>query len=222
MSGENNTDINFETATEEELAALGPQQLANIIMKLCVENKQLKQSVDPEVAKRYDERLENLEREVNKNKQYLRRESIEFVGILANVRDEDIETEVINIMKAAKVKLSRRDVTTLDIHAAHRKNRRGDVIVKFTNRKWAEGAMRNRVNLKDGQYGNCYINSSLCPEYAFLAYAVRKAKKDNLIHYWKLKHGMPFIRISDGDDFVEISHVNDLIKNGIPVPERRF
>ena len=221
MSGDN-TDIDLENATEEELAALGPQQLANIIMKLCVENKQLKQNVDPEVAKRYDQRLENLEREVNKNKQYLRRESIEFVGISTNVKDEDIETEVIKIMKAAKVKISRREVTTLDIHAAHRKNQKGDVIVKFTNRKWAESAMRNRGNLKDGQYGNCYINTSLCPEYAYLAFAVRKAKKDKLIDFWKLKHGMPFVRIADGDDFVEISHVNDLIKHGIPVPERRF
>ena len=222
MSGDGN-DFDFENATEEELAALGPQQLANIIKKLCVENKTLKENVlDPNVAKQYDERLEKLEREVNKNKQYLRRESIEFVGIPANVKDEDIEAEVIDIMKAAKVKISRRDVTTLDIHAAHRKNKKGDVIVKFTNRKWAEGAIRNRGNLKDGQYGNCYINTSLCPEYAFLAYAVRKAKKDNLINFWKLKHGMPLVKIAEGDDFVEVSHVKDLVTHGIPVPERRY
>ena len=31
-----------------------------------------------------------------------------------------------------------RDVPSLDIHAAHRNNRKGDVIVTFTNRKWAE------------------------------------------------------------------------------------
>lgn len=220
MAGDDEFD--FANATEEELAALGVQQLATIIKKLCVENQTLKENViDPAVAKGYDERLEKLEREVNKNKQYLRRDTVEFVGIPADVTDENIESEVINIMKVAKVKISRRDVTALDIHAAHRKNRKGDVIVKFTNRKWAEGALKNRANLKDGQYKDCFINSSLCPEYSFLAFAVRKAKKDNIINFWKLKHGMPYIKINEGDDFVEISHVNDLVVNNIPVPDRR-
>ena len=45
-------------------------------------------------------------------------------------------------------------MTSLDIPAAHRNNRKGDVIVKFTNRKWAEGVLKNRANFKDGQYRN--------------------------------------------------------------------
>ena len=31
---------------------------------------------------------------------------------------------------------------------------------------------------------------------------------------------MPYIKVNEGDDFVEISHVNDLVANNIPVPDR--
>ena len=212
--------VDIENVTEESLAALNPEQLIRMVVVLHEENKKLQTNVNETVSKKYDERLERLEREVNKDKQYGRRDSIEIVGISPDVHDDNIENECINILKAAKVKVGNKFPSTLDIHAAHRKNRKGHVIIKFTNRKWAEGAMRNRASLKDSNYANTFLNQSLCPEFAFLAFAVRKAKASGQIDFWKLKHGIPMIKLTPDGDFVEISHENDLVANGITVPNR--
>ena len=99
------------------------------------------------------------------------------MGISADIEDTAIEDECLNIFKAAKVKVGNRFPTTLDIHAAHRKGRKGTVIVKFVNRKFAIASLTNRQNLKDSDvYGGVFINTSLCPEFGFLNFAVRRAK----------------------------------------------
>ena len=91
---------------------------------------------------------------------------------------------------------------TLDVHAAHRIGRKGNVIFKFVNRKWASTVMKNAANLKDTEnYKNLYINASLCPEFKFLNYAVRRAKRNGEIHYYKVKNGTTSIQKRENGQF---------------------
>ena len=124
-------EFDISNMNEESLSSLQSDQLVKIILALNKENENFKKTAEDIVAKRYDERLERLEREINKDKQYIRRETIEFSGISQDVGDDAIEDECLKILKAAKVKVGNRFPSTLDIHAAHRKGRKGIVILKF-------------------------------------------------------------------------------------------
>ena len=179
-----------------------------------------------ELAKKYDERLERLDRQLNLQNQYERRTSIELSGIPESVGDDGVEEAVINVLKAAKVKIHNRFPTHFDIQAAHRKGRKGVVICKFVNRKFAYNAVVNSSKLKDADVfddgSKIYINPSLCPEFGFLHFAVRQAKKEKRIFSYKVRNGVMNIKKTENGELIEISHVNDLKMNGLPVPERRY
>ena len=106
------------------------------------------------------------------------------------------------------------------------------MICKFVNRKFAYAALVNGRNLRDAKIydedgdstvGNkIYINSSLCPEFGYLHYAVRNAKKKSEIHSYKVKHGVMFIKKSENSELCEISHVKDLERYNLTVPVRRY
>ena len=131
--------------------------------------------------------------------------------------------ECIKILKAAKVKVGNKFPGTLDIQGAHRKRNKGKVIVKFVNRKFADVAIANRSNLKDlADCKDIYINSSLCPEFSFIDFAVRKAKKNEEIFFYKMKNGVSLFQEYANGMFVEVSHVNDLLNHAITVPTRKF
>ena len=128
-------------------------------------------------SRKYDLKLEKLEREMNKTKQYIRRDTIEIMGIGQDVQDDDIENKTLEILKVAKVKVGKKYPTAMDIQASHRKGRKGVVIVKFVNRKFTYASVSNSHKLKNSDYNHVYINGSLCPEFGFLSFAVRHAKK---------------------------------------------
>ena len=95
------------------------------------------------------------------------------------------------------------------------------MILKFVNRKFAGQALLNRYKLRElDDYSNSFINPSLCPEFSYLNYAVRKAKKNNEINDYKLKNGVSLIQKEEDGSFVEISHVNDLSEKGLTVAQR--
>ena len=148
---------------------------------------------------------------------------MEICGIDKAISDENVEDECLKIMKAAKVKVGNRFPNTLDVHAAHRKGKKGTVIIKFVNRKFAYNAISNRANLKNmDEYKSTFINTSLCPEFGFLNYAVRRAKANGEISFYKMRNGITLIKKSENSPFVEISHENDLSRNGLTVPPRTF
>jgi hypothetical protein len=208
------------------LAELDTQDIIKLVLALKEENKKLLADVNVGTAQKYDDRLEKLEREMNLTKQYIRRDCIEITGIPDSVEDNKIEDAVINVIKAAEAKVHNRYPSYMDIQAAHRKGRNGVVICKFVNRKHAFGAIVNSSKLKGKDVfengGKVYVNASLCPEFAFLHYAVRKAKKEGEIHSYKVRHGVMSVCMEDGAELVEISHENDLRRNNISVPDRKY
>ena len=132
--------------TAENLEALDKQQLIKMVMDLSTSIIKLQEDYKRVI----DFRLYNLERSVNLNHQYLRRDSIEISGIPSTVTDDKVEDEVIEILKEAKVSLNRQNLKKSDIQAAHRKGKKGVVIVKMVNRKFARTALVNKKNLAEG------------------------------------------------------------------------
>ena len=105
-------------------------------------------------SRKYDLKLEQLEREMNKTKQYIRCGTIEITGIGQDVQDDDIENKTLEILKAAKVKVRKKYPTAMDIQG-----RKGIVIVKFVNRKFAYASVRySSHKLKNSDYNHVYIN----------------------------------------------------------------
>lgn len=169
-------------------------------------------------------RLYHLERSHYMNLQYNRRESFEISGIPDNVSQENLEDEVVDICKEAKVKVNYEPMKKKDIVACHRVGKRGVVVCRVMNRKFSREAIICGKNLKGtDRYGgsNIYINNSFTPEYKYINYAVRMAKKDNRIHRYKIRNGINYIQRDEESSFVEIGHVLDLTNLGIPVPPRK-
>ena len=223
-AGGNNFDIN--AITEEYLSHIAPSEVIKLALALKDENKKLLETATEEVTKKYEERFIRIERELNLQKQYERRSCIEISGIPNSVADNDIEDAVIKVLKTAKAKVHTKFPSHMDIQAAHRKGKKGVVICKFVNRKFAYSALYSSANLKDADVfetgAPVYVNPSLCPEFGFLHFAVRKAKKDKRIHSYKVRHGVMMIKLTENDEEVEISHESDLSKYGLPIPERKF
>ena len=124
--------IDINNLNQDSLAILDNAELINMVLVMSGELNKLKKSERVDMSD-CEKRLEKLEREVNKDRQYSRRDSIEIAGISPDVKDEDIEEEVIKILKAAKAKAGNRYPTFFDIQAAHRKGRKSVVICKFVN-----------------------------------------------------------------------------------------
>ena len=118
------------------------------------------------------------------------------------------------------MKLEKKFATGYDIQASHRKEKKGTVIVKFTNRKFAYEALWNSHN--HPEYGSIYLNESLCPEFSFIQFVVRKAKKDGKIAKYSTRNGIISIQLVQNGPNIEISHESDLIRNGLTVPVRAF
>ena len=159
--------LDLNNLSREQLVSLDSERLITMVLTLYDANKTLEDSADDLTSRKYDLRLERLEREMNKTKQYIRRDSIEIMGMDVAIDDEDVEKETLKILKAAQVKLEKKFATGYDIQTSHRKGKKGTVIVKFTNRKFAYEALRNSHNLRnDPEYGSIYLNESLCPEFS--------------------------------------------------------
>ena len=147
-------------------------------------------------------------------------------GIASDTDDSMIEDEVIKVLKAANVKVGSKNPGKMDIQAAHWKKNKKSVIVKFVNRKHAAAALTNRSHLKDknlyGENSKVFINQSLCPEFAFINFVVRKAKNAGLIYFYKMKHGVTLVQKDTISEFVACSHINDLIFLGLDIPARKY
>ena len=198
----------------ELLEQLNKEQLIDKLLKM-----------NDDFVKLTSMRLYFLERNAYMHEQYGRRESFEIVGIPKRIPDADLEDEVIDILKEANVKVDDEDITKKDICAVHRIGKeKATTIVRVVNRKFSWKALISGKNLKDSRRygeGKIYINASLCKEFQFLNFAVRQAKKKNLIHKYSVRSGVTYVQMTEGvDEWKEIGHYLDLENLGIPIPPR--
>ena len=205
--------------SDDVLLNLEKQQLVDIIKNL---KGELDKKTD-DFAKLINLRLYTLERSHYMHQQNTRRESFEITGIPANVTQDGLEDEVVEITKDAKVKVSRRPLQKTDIVACHLIGKKGTVICRVVNRKFANEAVHCGKNLKGTtRYGGSkiFLNYSQCPEFKFLNFACRQAAKSKDIYRYKVKNGVNYILLEEEGDWLEIGHILDLENKGIPVPSR--
>lgn len=199
------------------LADKTKEQLIQVINGLVTENTELKEINS--FMEQTNKRLEQLERNQNKHIQYIRRDTIEIVGIPKTISQEQLENEVIRIYGAAGVKVHGVSPSHSDIQACHRLGKKQETtICKFLNRKFAREGLYCGKNLKDVELypgTKIYLNDSFCDDFRHINYLIRKAKREDLIFRWKVRNGVNYIMIHDGDSFIEISHKNDLLRNNL-------
>ena len=83
--------LDLNNLSREQLVSLDSERLITMVLALYDANKTLKDSADDLTSQKYDLRLERLEREMNKTKQYVRRDSIEIMGMDVDIDDEGVE-----------------------------------------------------------------------------------------------------------------------------------
>ena len=106
------------------------------------------------------------------------------------------------------------------IEACHRIGGKNVVITRFVNRKCAREGLYKRAALKGKKiYGNnpLYINDSLCKEFHYVGYVIRKMKRSGMIEQYKNKFGVFSIKIGLNDKFIEISHKSDFAKYNLDI-----
>ena len=170
-------------------------------------------------------RLYLLERNQNMALQYNRRESFEISGIPQEIHQDKLEDEVLEIVKEAKVQVNRQPLKKSDIVACHRVGKKGNVVCRVINRKYAREAIINSKNLKGTKRYNgnaIYINSSFCPEFKFINYVCRTLARNKAIFRYKVRNGINLIQKDEGGKFKEIGHVNDITNLGLTVPPRQY
>ena len=204
----------------QNLGNLSKERLIEIILSVNEKNEKLKD----DYQKIINLRLYHLERDLNMSLQYSRRDTIEITGIPPVIEDQDLEKEVIEIFRDAKVVVDKQPIKASDIQACHRLNKKGKTIIKVVNRKFVEDALRKGKHLKGnkrfGVTTQIYLNDSFCPEFGFLNYAVRRAKKKEVIFAYKVRNGITHVQKNEGGKYVQIGHVIDLENLGIEIPPR--
>ena len=165
------------------------------------------------------QRLREVERKLENNLQYQRRNNIIIDGLPANIPANQLENRSLQLFASIGV-----DMVLGDIEACHplpAKKGLAPVIVKVVNRKHAELAIKNRSKLKDSDksflgsnfHGNLFINNHLTPYFSHLAWRCRILKKKGLIRASSISNETVKIKINDGDGFVRIldgSHLDDV------------
>ena len=155
------------------------------------------------------------------HEQYGRRESVEISGIPV-VENQNLEDEVIKVYNEAKVNVFGRQLKKEDISACHRIGKKQETtIVRFVNRKFAFAGLVNGKNLKDSElYNNSiYINNSFCKEFGKYGFFIRRLKQKKDIFGYRIRNGVYQIKVTQNDEFVEISHVTDFALHNLNVDQ---
>merc|ERR1712183_1249788 len=77
----------------------------------------------------------------------------------------------------------------------------------------SKGASLQDLDLYGGV--RIYISQSLCREYVGIHYFLRMAKKEGRIHRYRVWNGTNQVQVKEEDDFIDITHRNDLTELGI-------
>ena len=108
-------------------------ELVELVVQLQKEKEILQ--TESKFMKNISQRVTELERSHNLYLQYGRRESVEISGIPTDVKDEDLEEAVLRVYEEAGVEVDGTKLKKAHISACHRIGKKGNVIVRFPNRK---------------------------------------------------------------------------------------
>ena len=173
-------------------------------------------------------KIENLEKKVislegngNLLEQYGRRNNLETTVIPDEIKDEDLEEKVIEILNKIDVNVSTKDIEACHGIGKSRENSK-KTIIRFVNRKYAKKALLNKKSLKNinrssiglSNSGNIFINENLAPMNNKLAFYCRKLKRDGYIEKTFLREDVFCIRGSsiENGKTIKVLHFNTLFE----------
>ena len=173
--------LNIEANLESEIAKLTK------VKELLAHSKKLEAHVTVvrNLNSKLVERAVAIECQCWENAQYLRRDTLEVVGIPVSVRDSVLEQKVCDMFQEIAM-----DICDCDIQACHRLKDKDRTIFKFTIRKdylrilsvkrQLEGLDLAAVDLPEGT--KISVNESLCPYYWGICNKCKKLKDKNYIN----------------------------------------
>ena len=132
-----------------------------------------------------EKKLNDLECYISSIDRYSRRNNIKVQGIPKTVKDEELESKVIDIFSALNI-----SITTKDVEDCHHLGKDGkNTIVGFVNRKPCYEALNTKMDLR--KIGNSlafqpdvklYVSENLTPYNQYLEWKCRELKRASLIH----------------------------------------
>ena len=161
-----------------------------------------------------------MESSFNQVEQHGRRNNIIISGISDDISDNDLESNVIDIMKDVDV-----DINSNDLEACNRIGKSDwriaskKTIVHFTNRKYCKKALLKRklfatintiTNYNFSHNNQVFTNESLTKTNDSLAFCGRKLKRSGLIHSCYTKGGFVHIKKSKHSKAIKVHHINSL------------
>lgn len=190
-----NLEINFAKTNSDLLGIKNDiLEMRNVIIaNLVNENKVLREKVE-----KLEEKMQNVDTDVQLNNQYCRRNNIEIKGIPHTIPQEELENKVVDLIVSSGI-----NITKFDIEACHRlpftkkevKEKKKDkkVIVRFVNRKISELAILHQKKIDKSTLGfppntQIFVNRNLNKYFERLLWKCRLLKRNNLIVGFKFQN----------------------------------
>ena len=158
-----------------------------------------------------ERRLVEIERLTFSGAQYSSRRLLEISTSTGQFHDSPhLKATVAQLMS-----LTESPVAAANIDICHTIGKEGKkrVIMEMANRTTRYDILRARKELKnveDDQYGNIFINESLCNRYKRLDYLCRKLKKSGHVHSTWFWNGRIFIKKTENTEKIHVWHVTDI------------
>ena len=165
-----------------------------------------------------------LSREVQRNGQYLRKDTIEVHGVDESISGHELESKV-----CALLSMSGESVTPQDLHACHRLSVKTNVICKFKCRKRKHQVVINKRKIQDSPsnknkqeekekkdmrhsigFGKIWINESLSNHFRSMQWKCRMLLKEAAIESHWFFNGHLCIKLSETGKNIEIVDDEDL------------
>ena len=152
-----------------------------IINTLKQDNSQLRANVEV-----FEKKLNDQECYISSIDQYSRRKKIEIQGIPKTVKDEELESKVIDVFSALNI-----SITSQNVEDCHHFGKDGkNTIVRFINRKHCYQALNRKMDLRKidnsslafHQDVKLYLSENLTPYNQYLGWKCREFKRASLIH----------------------------------------
>ena len=133
-----------------------------------------------------EKKLNDQECYISSIDQYSRRNNTEIQGIPKTVKDEELESKVIDIFSALNI-----SITSKDVADYHRLGKDGkNTIVRFVNRKHCYQALNRKMDLRIIDNSSrafqpdvkLYLSENLTPYNQYLGWKCREFKRTSLIH----------------------------------------
>ena len=189
------------------------QMKEQILNNLVESNKKLQKKIDF-----LEDQIKNQQISIEANNQYHRRNNIEIRGIPNDIKDDDLENKVIEILEKIDV-----NTAVSEIEACHRlpqskANKSKKTIVRFVNRKKTELSLKSKKKLQNinmdtlnlPRDSQLYISENLNRHFQKLAWHCRSLKRNRLIFSFKFQNEAFLIKISKEDKSQKITQDKQL------------